>query len=78
MSVDPFLSRPCLADLRALQLRIDCMESELEELYAERMPLVIAIHETGWSHAKLGEEMGLSRGRVFQIIKKATERRHTP
>ena len=54
------------------------MESELEELYAERMPLVIAIHETGWSHAKLGEEMGLSRGRVFQIIKKATERRHTP
>lgn len=52
----------------ALNERISELTAELHQLSATRKRLVHELHTAGYSHARIGTAVGLSRSRVFQIL----------
>ena len=60
---DPF------ARLAAVTQRLAESGLEIGELSRLRRDLVVELHAEGFSHAKIAEAAGLSRGRIFQILR---------
>ncbi len=60
---DPF------ARLAAVTQRLAESGQEISELSQLRRELVVQLHAKGYSHAKIAEAAGLSRGRIFQILR---------
>lgn len=59
---DPF------ARLAAVTRRLAESTREIDELSRMRRDLVADLHGRGFSHARIAEAAGLSRGRIFQLL----------
>lgn len=65
-----------------LRLRLSEIQGEMNDLYArldkltvDRQDMVLAlVTDHDFSHQDVADEIGLTRGRVFQIIQKARKR----
>jgi DNA-directed RNA polymerase specialized sigma24 family protein len=57
------------AELVAIGKRLAELGDEIRELFEERTVLVRELHARGYSHRNIAADLGVSRGRVFQILK---------
>jgi DNA-directed RNA polymerase specialized sigma24 family protein len=55
--------------LAAVTRRLAETGSEINDLSRLRRDLVVDLHDQGYSHAQIAEAAGLSRGRIFQILR---------
>ena len=55
--------------LAAVTRRLAQVGEEINELSRLRRDLVVDLHEQGYSHARIADAAGLSRGRIFQILR---------
>jgi transcriptional regulator with XRE-family HTH domain len=55
------------AELRKAEARYQRAASRAEEARIERNRLIIEALAAGWTHARIAEAIGMSRGRVSQI-----------
>lgn len=60
------------ADLAKAQAAHEAAARVFEETRAARNALVRAALAEGWTHARIAQHTGLSRGRISQIAKAAT------
>jgi hypothetical protein len=54
--------------LAAVTRRLGENSRETDELSRLRRDLIAELHGRGFSHARLAEAAGLSRGRIFQLL----------
>lgn len=54
--------------LAAVTRRLAESTREIDELSRLRRDLVAELHGRGFSHARIAEAAGLSRGRIFQLL----------
>lgn len=52
-----------------MTVRLAGLGAEINELTLARRELVAQLSDDGLSHAQIGQLLGVSRGRVFQIIR---------
>jgi DNA-directed RNA polymerase specialized sigma24 family protein len=58
-------------ELRKAEARYQRASRRAEQLRLERNAAVLAAVEAGWTHARIAEVTGLSRGRINQIAQAA-------
>lgn len=63
------------ADLRRAEARYMRATARAEEARAERNRLVLQALAAGWSHSRIAELTGLSRGRISQLSDNNARRR---
>jgi hypothetical protein len=61
------MDRVTTDDLRKAEARYRRAFRRAEEARVERNRLILAALEAGWTHARIAEATGMSRGRVSQI-----------
>jgi hypothetical protein len=59
------------AELRKTEARYQRASRRAEELRLERNAAVLAALAAGWTHARVAEATGLTRGRINQIAQAA-------
>ena len=64
---------PRPARLHEIQARLVALEAEIHKLSAERLAIVRELHDEGQSQRRIGMVIGLSPGRVFQILNKGRQ-----
>ena len=57
-----------LQEIAELSKRLNELGVEGLTLSAQRRDIVVDLYASGYSHAQLAVAMGVSRGRVFQIL----------
>lgn len=57
-------------ELRQAEARYQRAFRRAEELRLERNALILEALEAGWTHAKIAEATGLTRGRVGQLAQR--------
>jgi DNA-directed RNA polymerase specialized sigma24 family protein len=51
-----------------LGAQIRALQDDIVKLSAEREALIRKLRKAGWSHGRIAEATGLSRGRIAQIV----------
>ena len=64
---------PRTARLHEIQARVAALTIEIRALSAERREIVSDLHDEGRSQRSIGMSLGLSSGRVYQILNKGRE-----
>src|SRR3954464_9814502 len=62
-------------ELRAVEVRFQQVSREREQVRAERNGCVAQALAEGWTHARIADAMGMTRGRVGQLAMKREARR---
>ena len=57
-----------LDEIAALSKQLEELGCEVVQLSARRRAILAKLHTEGYSHARLAVVMGVSRGRVFQLL----------
>ena len=57
-----------VTEAKNIKLRLDEMEKEAKELAIKRAELIKLMHSWGMSFREIGQEVGLSRQRIYQVL----------
>lgn len=55
-------------DVLDLGAQLHALQADIAKLSGERERLIRKLRKAGWSHRRIAEATGLSRGRIAQIV----------